>query len=73
MAPDLNKASGGSGASKNEAPVKAPPSKKKEEKKDEDLVSFNYYNPIISYFRVYSDVDLLKVWCFFESIWGFAL
>ncbi|KAH8484598.1 hypothetical protein H0E87_028905, partial [Populus deltoides] len=37
MAPDLNKASGGSGASKNEAPVKAPPSKKKEEKKDEDL------------------------------------
>ncbi|KAJ6683364.1 hypothetical protein OIU85_007088 [Salix viminalis] len=35
MAPDLNKASGS--ASKNEAPVKAPPSKKKEDKKDEDL------------------------------------
>jgi 26S proteasome regulatory subunit N1 len=47
MAPDLNKASGGSGASKNEAPVKAPPSKKKEEKKDEDLVSFNYYNLLL--------------------------
>jgi 26S proteasome regulatory subunit N1 len=44
MAPDLNKASGGSGASKNEAPVKAPPSKKKEEKKDDDLVSFIYFN-----------------------------